>query len=67
MKCLVTGYNGQLGYDVVKELENKNIECLGIDKNELDLTWKYWFFPIITSIFPFFKCFLIKKKKSPPF
>ena len=40
MKCLVTGYNGQLGYDVVKELERRNIECLGIDKNELDLTKK---------------------------
>ena len=40
MKCLVTGYNGQLGYDVVKELEKRNIECLGIDKNELDLTKK---------------------------
>lgn len=40
MKCLVTGFNGQLGYDVVKELERRNIECLGIDKNELDLTQK---------------------------
>ena len=40
MKCLVTGYNGQLGYDVVKELERRNIECRGIDKNELDLTKK---------------------------
>lgn len=40
MKVLVTGYNGQLGYDVIKELERRNIECLGIDKNELDLTKK---------------------------
>lgn len=35
---LVTGINGQLGYDVVKELNRRNIECLGIDKGELDIT-----------------------------
>lgn len=35
---LVTGVNGQLGYDVVKELNKRNIECLGIDKDELDIT-----------------------------
>ena len=27
---LVTGVNGQLGYDVVKELNKRNIECLGM-------------------------------------
>lgn len=35
---LVTGVNGQLGFDVVKELNRRNIECLGIDKTELDIT-----------------------------
>lgn len=35
---LVTGVSGQLGYDVVKELNRRNIECLGIDKDELDIT-----------------------------
>ena len=35
---LVTGVNGQLGYDVVKELNERNIECLGIDREELDIT-----------------------------
>ncbi|CAI3633767.1 dTDP-4-dehydrorhamnose reductase [Clostridium neonatale] len=35
---LVTGVNGQLGYDVVKVLNERNIECLGIDKDELDIT-----------------------------
>ena len=35
---LVTGVNGQLGYDVVKELNKRNIDCLGIDKDELDIT-----------------------------
>lgn len=37
---LVTGVNGQLGFDVVKELNKRNIECLGIDKSELDITDK---------------------------
>lgn len=37
---LVTGVNGQLGFDVVKELNIRNIECLGIDKEELDITDK---------------------------
>lgn len=35
---LVTGVNGQLGYDVVKVLKERNIECLGIDKEQLDIT-----------------------------
>lgn len=35
---LVTGVNGQLGYDVVKELNKRNIQNLGIGKNELDIT-----------------------------
>ena len=35
---LVTGVNGQLGYDVIKELNRRNIECLGIDKETLDIT-----------------------------
>lgn len=36
---LVTGVNGQLGFDVVKELNKRNIECIGIDKEELDITY----------------------------
>ncbi len=38
MKVLVTGANGQLGYDIVKILNLNNIYCTGIDKNNLDLT-----------------------------
>jgi dTDP-4-dehydrorhamnose reductase len=37
---LVTGVNGQLGFDVVKELNRRNIECLGIDRAELYITEK---------------------------
>ena len=35
---LVTGVNGQLGHDVVKVLNERNIECLGIGRKELDIT-----------------------------
>lgn len=38
MKILVTGVRGQLGYDVVKELEKRHYEVFGIDREELDLT-----------------------------
>lgn len=35
---LVTGANGQLGFDVIKELNERKIECLGTDKKGLDIT-----------------------------
>ncbi|NFG23253.1 dTDP-4-dehydrorhamnose reductase [Clostridium botulinum] len=35
---LVTGANGQLGYDVIKELKKRNIECIGTIRKELDIT-----------------------------
>lgn len=35
---LVTGANGQLGFDVIKELNKRNIECLGIGRTDLDIT-----------------------------
>jgi len=38
MKVLVTGADGQLGYDVVKKLNEENIEHLGVDKKDFDLT-----------------------------
>lgn len=38
MKVLVTGVGGQLGYDVVKELRKRNVECLGSDLKEFDIT-----------------------------
>lgn len=40
MKVLVTGYNGQLGYDVVKRLQALEIESKGVDREEFDLTNK---------------------------
>lgn len=38
MKVLVTGVKGQLGYDVVRELEKRNIEVVGVDIDEMDIT-----------------------------
>ena len=38
MRVLVTGSKGQLGYDVIRLLRLDNIESLGIDRNEVDIT-----------------------------
>ena len=38
MRVLVTGVKGQLGYDVVNELESKGIEAVGVDIEEMDIT-----------------------------
>ncbi len=38
MKVLVTGVKGQLGFDVVKELEKRNMEAVGVDIEEMDIT-----------------------------
>lgn len=38
VKVLVTGYTGQLGYDVVKELTARNIECIGTTRKDFSLT-----------------------------
>jgi dTDP-4-dehydrorhamnose reductase len=37
-KILVTGYNGQLGYDVVKEGKRQDLEIIGTTSSELDIT-----------------------------
>ena len=38
MKVLVTGYAGQLGWDTVRLLETRGIECRGVDMQDFDLT-----------------------------
>ena len=38
MKVLVTGVGGQLGYDVVKVLKARNIDYIGADLKEFDIT-----------------------------
>ena len=38
MKILVTGVKGQLGHDVVNELERRKHEAVGVDIDEMDIT-----------------------------
>lgn len=38
MKVLVTGVKGQLGYDVVNELQKRNHEVISVDIEEMDIT-----------------------------
>lgn len=38
MKVLVTGIKGQLGHDVVNELEKRGHEAFGVDIEEMDIT-----------------------------
>lgn len=38
MKLLVTGVKGQLGHDIVKECQKRNIEAVGVDVDEMDIT-----------------------------
>lgn len=38
MKILVTGVKGQLGHDVVNELERRGMEAIGVDIQEMDIT-----------------------------
>ena len=38
MKILVTGYTGQLGYDVVREGLKRGINIHGIGREDLDIT-----------------------------
>lgn len=40
MKVLVTGVKGQLGFDVVNELNNRGHEAIGVDIAEMDITDK---------------------------
>lgn len=38
MKVLVTGVKGQLGYDVVRELQSRGHGAIGVDIEEMDIT-----------------------------
>ena len=38
MRLLVTGVKGQLGYDIVNECKKRNIEAVGVDVEEMDIT-----------------------------
>ncbi|OCN05561.1 NAD(P)-dependent oxidoreductase [Erysipelotrichaceae bacterium MTC7] len=38
MKVLVTGVKGQLGHDIIEECTTRNIEAIGVDIEEMDIT-----------------------------
>lgn len=52
MKILVTGVKGQLGFDVVNELKEKNIEAVGVDIEEMDITDKSSVNKVIKEVDP---------------
>ncbi|MBQ3567231.1 MAG: sugar nucleotide-binding protein, partial [Oscillospiraceae bacterium] len=52
MKALVTGVKGQLGYDVVAELEKRGCEVIGVDIDEMDITDKSSVDSVITKADP---------------
>ncbi|XRG77797.1 dTDP-4-dehydrorhamnose reductase [Rossellomorea sp. GAMAL-10_SWC] len=52
MKVLVTGYGGQLGYDVVQECERHALHVKGCGRQELDITKRESVFSIVDSYKP---------------
>lgn len=38
MRVLITGVNGQLGFDVIRELHKQGLEAVGVDIDEMDIT-----------------------------
>lgn len=52
MRYLVTGVNGQLGYDVCRELKERGYKYLGVDKDEMDITNPQEVEKIITEYHP---------------
>ena len=55
MKYLITGYNGQLGYDIKNELLKRGVfedNILAIDKDEMDITDREQVFNVIKDFSP---------------
>ena len=52
MKILVTGVKGQLGYDVVKVLESRGHQPVGVDREEIDLMNNNMIQNFITNLKP---------------
>ncbi|MDI6677817.1 dTDP-4-dehydrorhamnose reductase [Bacillus wiedmannii] len=52
MKILVTGYNGQLGYDVVKRGEKQGLEMQGIGIGDLDITNESAVYEFVDNVKP---------------
>ena len=52
MKILVTGAHGQLGYDVVRELQKRGHDTIGVDIGEMDITDEESVRSVLTSAAP---------------
>lgn len=53
MKYLITGYSGQLGYDLVRELKKRNIsDYLAVGRDEMDITDREQVFNVVKSYNP---------------
>lgn len=39
MRLLVTGVKGQLGHDIIRVCQEENIEAIGVDIEEMDITY----------------------------
>ena len=52
MRILVTGAKGQLGMDVIKELNKRGFEAIGVDILEMDITDKAAVERVLTDIRP---------------
>lgn len=52
MKVLVTGVNGQLGFDVVNELNKRGHESVGVDISEMDITDKSCVVKVMEEVAP---------------
>ncbi|MED4636241.1 dTDP-4-dehydrorhamnose reductase [Peribacillus frigoritolerans] len=52
MKVLVTGYSGQLGFDVVKEGNNRGLEMYGTSSRDLEITDKDCVSKYVTELKP---------------
>ena len=52
MKILVTGAKGQLGFDVIKELEKRQHIAIGVDIDDMDITDEASVYSVISETMP---------------
>lgn len=52
MKVFVTGVKGQLGFDVVNELDKRGHEAIGVDIDELDITKEQDVYAMLDEVKP---------------
>lgn len=52
MKVLVTGISGQLGFDVVKELKNRNHEVIDVNREMMDITCEENVYSVVKEVSP---------------